>query len=144
MYLKNNKKTLSFQLGVSSSVSPSSSSCAHSLLNHGLPLALALSDGTTLNLSLDLGSPLTHVVLYVKYKWMLPKIGIHYLSWSLKTHHGVQVGLAKDKRLIIKQVLHLICTAYGEKHQCSINSFLKKKKFILWFSSLHVNRYKTE
>ncbi len=63
------------------------------LLDHGLPLALALSDGEAVDLGLDLCPPLTHVVLNVEHKGVLAEVCIHHLPWSLKTHGRVQVRL---------------------------------------------------
>lgn len=61
------------------------------LLQHGLPLSQPVSYGKPLNGALDLRPPLPHVVLDVKYKGLLPKVGIHDLSWSLETHCRVEV-----------------------------------------------------
>lgn len=63
------------------------------LLDHGLPLALTLSDGESVDLSLNLCPPLSHVVLNVKDKWVLAKVCIHHLPWSLQAHGRVQVRL---------------------------------------------------
>lgn len=63
------------------------------LLDHGLPLALALSDGEAVDLGLDLCPPLTHVVLDVEHEGVLAKVRIHHLPWSLQAHGRVQVGL---------------------------------------------------
>lgn len=65
----------------------------HSLLDHGLPLALALSDGEAVDLGLDLCPPLTHVVLDVEHEGVLAEVGVHHLPWSLKAHRRVQVRL---------------------------------------------------
>lgn len=63
------------------------------LLDHGLPLALALSNGKAVDLGLDLRPPLAHVVLDVKHKGVLSEVGVYHLPWSLQAHGGVQVGL---------------------------------------------------
>lgn len=63
------------------------------LLQHGLPLPQPLPDGKAGDHAVDLGSPLTHVILNVKDKRLLAKVGVHDLPWSLQTHGGVQVGL---------------------------------------------------
>lgn len=63
------------------------------LLDHGLPLALTLSDGEAVNLGLDLCPPLTHVVLNVEHEGVLAKICIHHLPRSLKAYGRVQVWL---------------------------------------------------
>lgn len=55
----------------------------YSLLNHGLPFSLSLPNREAVNLGLNLGSPFTHVILNIKDKWVLPKVGIHDLSWGL-------------------------------------------------------------
>lgn len=67
------------------------------LLDHGLPLSLALSDGEAVNLGLNFCPPLPHVVLNVEHERVLAKVGVHHLPWSLKPHGGIQVGLRKDK-----------------------------------------------
>lgn len=63
------------------------------LLDHGLPLALALSDGEAVDLGLDLCPPLTHVVLDVEHEGVLAEVCIHHFPWSLQAHGRVQVGL---------------------------------------------------
>lgn len=64
-----------------------------SLLDHGLPLALALADGEAVDLRLDLRPPLAHVVLNVEHKGVLAKVGVHNLAGCLQSHGGVQIGL---------------------------------------------------
>lgn len=63
------------------------------LLDHGLPLALALPDGEAVDLRLDLCPPLAHVVLDVEHKGVLAKVGVHHLAGRLQAHSGVQIGL---------------------------------------------------
>lgn len=67
------------------------------LLDHGLPLALALPDGEAVDLRLDLCPPLAHVVLDVEHKGVLAKVGVHHLAGRLQAHGGVQVGLQGDR-----------------------------------------------
>ena len=69
-----------------------------SLLDHGLPLSLALPDGEAVDLGLDLGPPLPHVVLDVEDEGVLPEVGVHHLAWGLEPHRGVQVGLEHGNR----------------------------------------------
>lgn len=63
------------------------------LLNHGLPLALALSNGEAIDLGLDLCPPFAHVVFNVEHEGVLAKVSVHDLARSLQTHGWVQVGL---------------------------------------------------
>ena len=63
------------------------------LLDHGLPLALTLSNGEAVDLGLNLCPPLTHVVLNVEHEGVLAKVCVHHLPWSLKAHGRVQVRL---------------------------------------------------
>lgn len=63
------------------------------LLDHGLPLALALSDGEAVDLGLNFCPPFSHVVFNVKHEWVLPEVCIHHLPRSLKAHGRVQVRL---------------------------------------------------
>ena len=67
------------------------------LLNHGLPLALPLPDGEAVDLGLDLGPPLPHVVLDVEAEGVLSEVSVHHLPGGLQPHRGVQVGL-RDKQ----------------------------------------------
>lgn len=66
------------------------------LLQHCLPLPQPLSDRKAGNHAVDLGTPLTHVILNVEDKRLLAKVSIHDLTWSLQTHSGVQIWL-EDK-----------------------------------------------
>ena len=59
------------------------------LLDHGLPLSLSLPDGEAVDLGLDLGSPLPHVVLDVEDKRLLAEVCIYNLPRGLKPHSGV-------------------------------------------------------
>lgn len=68
------------------------------LLDHGLPLALTLSDGEAVDLGLDLRPPFAHVVLNVKNKGVLAEVCVHHLPWSLKAHGRVQVRLQERER----------------------------------------------
>lgn len=63
------------------------------LLQHRLPLPQSLSDGKAGNHAMDLGSPLTHVILNVEDKRLLAKVGVYDLTWSLETHSRVQIWL---------------------------------------------------
>lgn len=65
------------------------------LLDHGLPLALPLSDGASVDLGLDLRPPLSHVVLNVKNERVLAEVCVHHLAWRLKADGRVQVWLQR-------------------------------------------------
>lgn len=69
------------------------SSTVSLLLDHGLPLALALSDREAVDLGLNLCPPLAHVVLDVEHKGVLAEVCVHHLPWSLQAHRRVQVRL---------------------------------------------------
>lgn len=73
------------------------SNTAHSLLDHGLPLALPLPDGAAVDLGLDLRPPLAHVVLDVEHEGVLAEVGVNHLAWSLKADGRVQVGLQRGE-----------------------------------------------
>ena len=61
----------------------------HSLLYHGLPLALPVSDRKAVYLRLCLRPPLTHVIFYVEHERVLPKISIDDFSWCLEPHSRI-------------------------------------------------------
>lgn len=116
------------------------------LLQHGLPLSQPVSYGKPLNGALDLRPPLPHVVLNVKHKGLLPKVGIHDLSWSLETHCRVEVWLGRKKNKPVLstavsswfQLCGLVkpksCTLNWNKHNEIVrgNSPLGSSQEILW------------
>lgn len=63
------------------------------LLQDSLPLPQPLSDGEAGDHAVDLGSPLTHVVLNVENKRLLAKVSVHNLARGLEADGGVQVWL---------------------------------------------------
>lgn len=67
----------------------------HSLLQHRLPLAKPGADGKAMDSALDLGTPLSHVVLNVEQEGLLPKVGVHNLPRCLQAYGGVEVGLRR-------------------------------------------------
>lgn len=69
------------------------------LLKHSLPFSESLSDGEAGDHSVDLGPPFAHVVFNVEHKRLLSKVSIYNLTWCLKAHGGIQVGL-EDNQMI--------------------------------------------
>lgn len=67
----------------------------HSLLQYRLPLAKPGADREAVDSALDLGTPLSHVVLNVKQEGLLPKVGVHNLPRCLQAYGGVEVGLRR-------------------------------------------------
>lgn len=94
------------------------------LLQHGLPLSQPVSYGKPLNGALDLRPPLPHVVLDVKHKGLLPKVGIHDLSWSLETHCRVEVWLGRKKNKPVLTTAFSFCFQLGglvKPKSCSLH-----------------------
>lgn len=75
------------------------------LLDHGLPLALPLSDGEAVDLGLDLRPPLAHVVLDIEHEGVLAEVCIHHLAWGLKAHSRVQVRLQEKESETVRKEL---------------------------------------
>lgn len=63
------------------------------LLNHCLPFSFPIPYRKSVDLSLNFGSPFSHVVFNIEHKWMLPKISIYNFAWCLKPYCRVQVWL---------------------------------------------------
>ena len=80
-------------------------------MQDSLPFPQSFSYGEAGNHAMDLGPPFAHVVLDVKDKWLLAKVGVYNLTWGLEPHGWVQVGLVGVKQknsqmLLIKYVIN--------------------------------------
>lgn len=90
------------------------------LLDHGLPLALALSNGEAVDLRLNLRPPFSHVVFNVKHERVLAEVRVHHLPWSLKAHGRVQVRLQRRERgvrVMEERCCNAICTIHQKQEE---------------------------